>query len=84
MKSIIQKHLLCALAVLAMLGNSAFAQDTSFHRVQLPDGISLEIPRHWTVLFQDTRKNLGAAGAAMMDNAGAQHRQISKMLGLIC
>lgn len=69
MKSINARHLFCVVAF-ALLGNSAFAQDTTFRRVQLSYGISLEIPSHWTVLSQDTRKNLGAAGSAMVDNAG--------------
>lgn len=72
MNSIIQKRLFFTFVAFALLGNSAFAQDTSFRRIQLSYGISLEIPSHWTVLSQDTRKNLGAAGSAMMDNAGIE------------
>lgn len=72
MNSIIQKRLFFTVVAFALLGNSAFAQDTSFRRIQLSYGISLEIPSHWTVLSQDTRKNLGAAGSAMMDNAGIE------------
>jgi len=72
MKSIIRRHLFCVFVTFALLGNSAFAQDTTFRRVQLSYGISLEIPSHWTVLSQETRKNLGAAGSAMMDNAGIE------------
>lgn len=72
MKSIIARHLFCVFAAFALLGNSAFAQDTTFRRVQLSYGISLEIPSHWTVLAQETRNNLAAAGSAMMDNAGIE------------
>lgn len=72
MKSIITGHLLRAFVAFVLLGNSAFAQDTSFRRIQLSYGISLEIPSHWIVLSQDTRKNLGAAGSAMMANAGIE------------
>lgn len=72
MNSIIQKRLFFTYVAFALLGNSAFAQDTSFRRIQLSYGISLEIPSHWTVLSQDTRKNIGAAGSAMMDNAGIE------------
>lgn len=72
MNSIIQKRLFFTFVAFALLGNSAFAQDTSFRRIQLSYGISLEIPSHWIVLSQDTRKNIGAAGSAMMDNAGIE------------
>ena len=72
MKSIITRHLSCVFVAFALLTNSAFAQDSSFRRVQLSYGISLEIPSHWTVLPLDTRKNLGAAVSAMMDNAGIE------------
>lgn len=53
-------------------GKSAFAQDTTFRRVQLPYGISLEIPSHWTVLPQEATKNLRDAASAMLDNAGIE------------
>jgi hypothetical protein len=72
MISIITRRLFCVFAAVALLGNSAFAQDTSFRRIQLPYGISLEIPSHWTVLSQDTRKNLDTAGSAIMGNAGIE------------
>ena len=72
MKSMITRHLFHVFVVFVLLGSSAFAQDTSFRRVQLSYGISLEIPSHWTVLSQDTRRSLGAAGSAMMDNAGIE------------
>jgi hypothetical protein len=78
MKSIFKRHFLCALFSFAILGNLALAQDTSFRRVQLPYGISLDMPSHWTVLSQDTRMNLGAAGAAMMDNAGIEGQSVQK------
>jgi len=35
-------------------------------------GISIDVPSHWTVLSQDERRNLGAAGQAMADNAGIE------------
>ena len=67
MRSLIQKS--CLLMAFALLAHSAFAQDTSFRRVQLAYGISLDIPSHWTVLSQDTRRNLEAAGEALVGNA---------------
>lgn len=72
MRSMITRHLFYVFVAFVLLGNSAFAQDASVRRIQLSYGISLEIPSHWTVLSQDTRKNLGAAGSAMMDNAGIE------------
>ncbi len=72
MKSIITRRLFFVLFISALFGNSVFAQDTAFRRVQLSYGISLVIPSHWTVLSQETRKNLGAAGSAMLDNAGIE------------
>lgn len=70
MSSIIQKQLFRAFVSFVLLGHSAFAQDTSFRRVQLAYGISLDVPFHWMVLSQDNRRNLGAAGQAMTNNAG--------------
>jgi hypothetical protein len=72
MRSIIQKQLFCAFVAFVLLADSAFAQDTSFRRVQLAYGISLDVPSHWTVLSQDNRRNLRAAGQAMTDNAGIE------------
>jgi len=72
MRSIIQIQLFCAFVAFVLLGDSAFAQDTSFRRVQLAYGISLDIPTHWTVLSQDNLRNRGAAGRAMIDNAGIE------------
>ena len=56
----------------ALLFNAAQAQEPAFRQVQLPEGISIEIPAHWTVLSQDTRKNIAAAGRAITDNAGVE------------
>lgn len=72
MKSIIQKQLFCAFVAFVLLSHSAFAQDTSFRRVQLAYGISLDVPSHWMVLSQDDRRNIGAAGQAMTDNAAIE------------
>jgi len=66
------KLLLYYLVVFALLGNMAFAQDTSFRRVKLAYGISLDIPSHREVLSQDWRKNLGAVGEAISKNAGVE------------
>lgn len=64
---------LSALVTLTLLAHPAFAQDTSFRSVQLAYGTSLDAPSHyWTVLSLDNRKNLGAAGQAMTDNAGIE------------
>ena len=66
MTSLIQKRLSCLMVAFVLLGQLAFAQDTSFRRVQLANGISLDVPSHWTVLSQDTSKNIGAAGTSVL------------------
>lgn len=70
MEAIGQRPLVFVFAALALLGDSAFTQDTTFRRAQLAYGISLDVPSHWVVLAQDVRKNLRAAGQAVTDNAG--------------
>lgn len=45
---------------------------SEFRRLDLAYGISIEIPSHWVVLDQATRENLGAAGTAIMTNAGIE------------
>lgn len=72
MKSRIAKYFFRAFAIFPLLGNSAFAEDTSFRRVQLAYGISLDVPPHWAVLSQDNRRNFSAAGQAVIDNAGIE------------
>ncbi len=71
MKSYLKQRL-CLVIASALFGHSAFAQETLFRRVELAYGISLEIPSHWTMFPQDTRKNIGAAGEAMTNNAGIE------------
>ena len=56
-------------ALIGLLGRTALASDEAYKRVQLPHGISIEIPAHWTVLSDDARKNNAAGGQAMLDNA---------------
>lgn len=58
------------LLFIALFVGSASAQDTAFRRVQLPYGISLEIPSHWEVLSQDAKQNLAAVSEALSRNAG--------------
>jgi hypothetical protein len=60
------------IVALTLLALPAFTQDTAFRSVQLAHGISLDVPSHWTVLSLENRKNLGAAGKAMTDNAGIE------------
>lgn len=61
-----------AFVTLTLLVHSAFARDISFRSVQLAYGISLDVPSHWVVLSVENRKNLGAAGQAIIDNAGIE------------
>ncbi len=67
-----QKYLLYSVAIFVLFSNSAFAKDTTFRRVQLAYGISLDAPSHWTLLSQDSRKNFRAASQAMNENAGVE------------
>lgn len=63
---------LAALAGLAIIAHPVFAQDTSFRNIQLTYGISLDVPSHWVLLNLESRKNLSAAGQAIIDNAGVE------------
>ena len=68
-------HRILTLVLLVIVANfspPSFAADNNYKRVQLSHGISIEIPGHWTVLSQDTRKNLAASSQAMQDNAGIE------------
>ena len=53
-------------------GNNAYSQDFKFQRIQLLYDISIEVPSHWVVLSQATRKNIEMAGAAMANSAGVE------------
>ena|GEM_PF-1085809 len=72
MSLVTRKNILFPFVVFALFCHSVFADDTSFRNAQLSYGISLDIPSHWTILSQDSRKNLRAAGQAMIDNAGLE------------
>lgn len=65
-----------------MLTTSSFAKDDAYERVLLTHGISIEIPRHWTVLPENSRKNLAASSQAMLDNAGIEDSSGQK-IGLL-
>lgn len=67
-----RKQLFCLVIASALFGHSAFAKETSFRRIDLAYGISLEIPSHWTAFSQETRKNISTAGEAMTNNAGIE------------
>ena len=64
--------ILGTLLTLALVCEQGLAQESPFKRLQLAYGVSIEVPSHWTVLSQSTRSNLGAAGRAIMDNAGLE------------
>lgn len=70
MRSLFQVRFVGVLAIVANFMAPSFATENIYKQVSLPDGISIEIPAHWTILSQDTRKNIAAAGRAMTDNAG--------------
>lgn len=66
------KHLYVLWLSLAMLAPPALAEDTAYKKVDLPFGISIEIPGHWTVLSKDMRANLAASSEARQKNAGIE------------
>ena len=59
------------------------ARDDAYRLVQLEHGISIEIPAHWTVLQDDTRKNLAASSQAMLENAGIDEGVTGQKKGLL-
>ncbi|MDP2757167.1 MAG: hypothetical protein Q8O45_06100 [Desulfurivibrionaceae bacterium] len=78
---------ICKLLIPALLLASLFveptaAQDTAYRRVLLVHNISIEIPSHWKILSQETRKNLGAVGEAITKNAGVDGPS-GKKIGLL-
>ena len=74
----LKKSLILMMLILIAGTVTTFAQSTEFRRIELAYGISLDIPSHWTVLSQDTRKNLRAAGEAMTENAGIEGSNVNK------
>ena len=72
MSTNIKNLFLATFVAFALLAQPAFAQDSSFRRVQLAYGISLDVPSHWTVLSLENRKNLSAVGQSMAENAGIE------------
>ncbi len=72
MKLITRKYIFFPFVIFALFCHFAFAEDTSFRWVQLAYGISLDVPSHWTLLSQDSRKNFRAAAQAMSENAGIE------------
>jgi hypothetical protein len=51
---------------------SAAAADSSYQRLSLNEGVSIEIPRHWLVHTVVERKNFAAAGEAISQAAGIE------------
>jgi hypothetical protein len=72
MNTNVKSLMLATFAAVTLFTHSVFAQDALFRRVQLAYGISLDVPSHWTKLSVESRKNLGAAGQAMTENAGVE------------
>lgn len=46
--------------------------NSEFKRLTFQDGISLEVPSHWSILSLDTRRNLNLAGRSALENAGVE------------
>lgn len=61
---------------------TAGAQDSPFVRKYLPQGISLEVPKHWAILSEVSRQNLEARTRAINDSAGQQPSNSRTLLAM--
>ena len=57
------------LVITILFSNSAFSEGSFFNKIKLKHGISIDVPTHWHILSQATRKNINTAGQAMVDNS---------------
>lgn len=74
LKKLVMRFALFLLVAVTLSCNPLSAQTGEYKRLQLSNGISLEVPSHWTILSQSTRNNLQAAGRAITENAGLEGR----------
>lgn len=61
---------LCSVAILALGANIAAAANSSYQRVSIGEGISIEIPKHWVVHSIAEKKNFAAAAEASTRGVG--------------
>ena len=61
---------LVAVGFFVLVCAHALAEDSPFNRRELAQGISVEIPSHWVVLSEASRKNVEARTGAITDSAG--------------
>jgi hypothetical protein len=66
------KHMISCLLIASLFSVPVAAEDTKFRRVLLDYDISIEIPSHWKVISEETRKNLGVFGEAIRKNANIE------------
>ena len=60
------------LVVTILFSNSTYSESSFFHKIKLIHGISIDVPTHWRILSQATRKNINTAGQSMIDNSSLE------------
>ena len=60
------------LALVVCVGNSS-AQESNYRCIEVGKRVSLEVPNHWHVRDLDERRNIAAAGEAIMDAVGRKN-----------
>ena len=58
------------LYLFALIGSPTFAQSNFFHRLELANEISIEIPNQWEVLSHQRKEQIRDAASEIIDNAG--------------
>ena len=73
---------IAAVALLALTCAQAHAEDSPFIRRELAEGISVEIPSHWVVLSEASRKNIEARTRAIIDSSGQSPTKAQTLLAV--
>lgn len=61
------------LLTLVVCVNNSSAQVSNYRRIEVGKRVSLEVPKHWHVRDLDERRNIAAAGEAIMDAVGRKN-----------
>lgn len=61
------------LLALVVCVNNSSAQVSNYRRIEVGKRVSLEVPKHWHVRDLDERRNIAAAGEAIMDAVGRKN-----------
>lgn len=70
--SALNARLVVTLGLWALLTATASAAAPNFRQVELPFGISLDVPAHWHFIEEDGRKNLVLVGQTSAEAAGLE------------